>query len=198
MPIFFRGDGPGTYWAVNDAQSNGFTARSPHIGHSPDRMMHHIERTPIGATTAILSPYISLTASRDVARVYALFGTRGIATSLNPGFIYEVEIERDSTDPKSTQLYDPVKEIAGSLPAPPAAMPYQHRHYPGILLGVVAPRLLASFMRAGLIGPPGAGMPLWSNVTMQLRCLVHALRDAELLALDFIPKACVLARHSVY
>jgi len=55
MPIFYRGDGVGTYWHENDARLSGFTSQSPGIVPSIDRLMHHIARGMVN------SPYISLT-----------------------------------------------------------------------------------------------------------------------------------------
>lgn len=143
MAIYFRGAGPGTYSHVNDARAKGFTAKSPHMGHSADRTMHHITQTKVGTATTVASSYISLTNSALVARTYALVGVTGFATATNPGYVYEVEIDEMPGAPKNVQVIDPVKVIAASLPDPPTSIPYQHDGYPGILLGIVLPRLMA-------------------------------------------------------
>ena len=153
MAIFFRGDGPGTHWQINDAQATGFTALSRGITHSASRTMHHIARTLLSASSPVASPYISLTTSRDVAWMYAIIGKGRYASQSDPGYIYEIEINADPKDAKYTRLVDPVKEIAGSLLDPPTGK-YQHDDFPGILLGIVAPRLTVPFLRAGIIRPP--------------------------------------------
>jgi hypothetical protein len=123
-------------------------------------------------------------------------GVTGFATATNPGYVYEVEIDEMPGAPKNVQVIDPVKVIAASLPDPPTSIPYQHDGYPGILLGIVLPRLMARFAHAGLIGPPGTG-PGLPSFTRQLDALVRALRDAELLVENYIPKDCVIDRHDV-
>ena len=129
--------------------------------------------------------------------MYAIIGKGRYASQSDPGYIYEIEINADPKDAKYTRLVDPVKEIAGSLLDPPTGK-YQHDDFPGILLGIVAPRLTVPFLRAGIIRPPSMAARPLPQFSLELRSLVQALRDAELLAVDYVPKACVTARAPVW
>ena len=202
MAIYFRGAGPGTYWAVNDAVASGFQPTSLTVGDSPHRLMQHIEGGRVGPHAYVASPYISLTNSQNVAWVYAISG-KGFATKSNPGYIYEVEIDDPPAPlPAGIQrLIDPIKDVAGMVPSPPAPIAYQHNDFPGIILAVAAPRFGPILARLGMLGPLHrmAGKVNFSTLTtLHFRALVRALRDAEVLVHGYIPKSCVKARHAVY
>jgi hypothetical protein len=155
----------------------------------------------VGRFGIVASPYISLTSSRDVAWAYAMIGPIGIASRRNPGYIYEIDITPvDIRDPKHVALFDPLKEIANEWSRLPTRPVYHHDSFPGILLGIAAPGLMALFLRLGLLGPASmAGFTIpGPSLGKELCALVHALRDAEVLALDRIPKDCVKIRHDAF
>ncbi len=190
MPIFYRGAGVGTYWHGMDARTTGFTARHPGMTPTGDRLMEHIAR----ATTA--SPYISLTRSYAVAWDYAIsLGSRR-ATARTPGYVYEVEIE--DRPPLGLTIVDPAKEVASQLPAPLASVSYQYNGLPSFLHGVVDPVTMGKFLLDPGPQVPGSVGPFTApNLTIHLKALVRALKDAEILAVGSIPASCVRFRHEV-
>src|SRR5438876_12417796 len=99
----YKGAPPGTYWHTNNAYTSGagFRAASTNA-HSVDHMSDHIVR---GGPA--YSQYISLTRSYGVARNYAI----QTASTSNPGFIYEINID-ESNLPIGFVLFDPVGEIS--------------------------------------------------------------------------------------
>jgi hypothetical protein len=148
MPIFYRGAGIGTYWHENDARLNGFTPKKPGAVHSIERLMEHIARADVN------SPYISLTRSYGVAYWYALFG-RNPATETNPGYVYEIEINKPL--PPGLQLLDPVKEVAVAAPEPLDLVCYQHDGLPDFILGLVNPTEMGQFLKPLRPQPPPDG-----------------------------------------
>lgn len=187
MPICYRGAGPGTYWDINDATVKGLTARAPHVNPSIDRLMDHI----VNAT--VNSPYISLTRSYGVAEVYAKVGTLGVVTKTNPGYVYEIVL--NDPLPGGLDLLDPVTEVASVLPSPLTLLSYQRNGPPNVLLGVVDPQTNKQLLYTPVPQPPGSGVGSPPNITIQLKALVRALRDAEILAVGNIPKSCVQVRY---
>ena len=188
MPIFYRGAGVGTYWHGMDARTTGFTARNPGMTPTGDRLMEHIARG------AIASPYTSLTRSYGVAWDYAIFGKRR-ATARTPAYVYEVEIE--DRPPLGLAIVDPVKEVASQLPAPLASVSYQHNGLPNFLLGLVDEAMGNFLLDPGPQVPGSVGPFTAPNLTIHLKALVRALRDAEILAVGSIPASCVRFRHEV-
>ena len=179
MPTFYRGAGLDTYWHTNDSREVGFTARAPDTLPTTAELITHI------ATNTMNSPYVSLTCSYRVAVSYAMLGGRRRPTREQPAYLYEIQINEPL--PIGIRLIDPIKEIAPILPDPTVeeVHRYQHGGYPNFLLGIVHPRL-RSFL---------AGQPLPSP---QLKALVRALRDAEILILGALPASCVTNRFEIY
>jgi hypothetical protein len=192
MPLFYRGAGVGTFWHLNDARVNGFTAQAPEVVPSIDRLMQHVARGTIN------SPYISLTRSFGVAWNYAVFYGRSatLATHNSPGYVYEIEI--NDPLPSGLQLLDPLKDVAAAAPAPLAPISYQHDGLPEFLLGVVEPNKYGHFLSMpSLQPPPGGGTLRPPNLTIQLETLVRVLRDAEILAVGNIPATLIRSRFEV-
>ncbi len=190
MPILYRGAGPGTYWhTTQNARELGFHAHMPGQDDNADIMMQHI----LGHTYR--TPYVSLTVSFGIARSYALVGTSGVATSANSGYVYLLNIPDDL--PLDFVLYDPIKEIANVIPAPPQQVPYQHKGTKDFLHGVLDPGNYGQFLTEISESPDGqvAGRILPSDI---LRCLTSAVRDAELLAVGVILRRFVIDRIDVY
>ena len=188
MPIYFKGVGPGTYWAAN-SPSSGFTAENPGTGHSDNRLIQHVV---YGNTN---SPYISMTASYAVAACYASNGPGGIATPTNKGIVYEIEFPDPA--PPGVTLIDPVQELINSSPGPPNTINHHHDGGQDLLKGIIDN---ATYGHC-LIDPPdrlgrnpNTSPPI---VTDQLKCLVMALRDTEILAMGVIPRAQIVGQHDV-
>lgn len=186
MPIFYKGAPVGTHWHDRDASRTGFRSRRS-AGKADrlntQRLMEHIAR---GTTT---SPFISLTRSYEVALTYAQIWQRPPEVG-EAGVVYEVEIrENDLVD-----LLDPVKEVAAELPDP-FQVAYQHDGPPDFLLGVVAPTRFSEYWDQDYAQPPGNhGTRRPPTLSIQLETLVRALRDAEILAVGYIPGSCVTRR----
>jgi hypothetical protein len=193
MAIFYRGAGIGSHWHANNARLIGFVPWNP-AGSPPsaDRLMQHIGN---GITE---SPYISLTRSFGVAHGYAVAGKGGIATPSNPGQVYELEIANADVGPgKGFELIDPVKELSTALNDPLVTPSYQHDGDQNLLLGVVRPGRFKRYLTRPPLLPNGpASSP--PNVSTQLKTLVQALRDAEILAVGTIPSSCIRKVHPVW
>ena len=143
---------------------------------------------------SVRSPYVSFTRSFGVARHYALVGPTGLASRLNPGYVWEIEIAADNV----CNVLDPVKEIARTLPSPYDRLSYQHDGDPRFLLGVVDPIHMRHHLEAWRPQPPDTGgTPRPANLSPQLEALVRVLRDAEILVVGSVPAALVRNRHQV-
>ena len=192
MATFYKGAGVGTHWHINDSREVGFEAISPTTRPTIEALITHVAKSTEN------SPYISLTRSYAVAWHYAVRGGTDIRTLDKRGYVYEVEI--DIPLPSGLELLDPVKEVARSLPAPIDVDSeggysfYQHNGLPNFLLGVVSPEDMSHFQVGRQPRPPGPGVPCPPNSTPQLKALVHALRDAEILFHGHIPPSCVKSR----
>lgn len=187
--IFYKGAGVGTYWHKNDARNQGFRATRPTVLHSLDRLMQHIAR---GST---VSPYISLTRSYGIAYRYAVSG-RLMATTDNPGVVYEIEIEDHL--PENLKLLDPIKEVVAEVPNPLASIPYQHDGDMEFLLGVINPKMNENLIRPVKQPPPRSGTPRPANLSTELETIVLSLRDSEILAMGHIPAGCIRNRYDEF
>ena len=128
-------------------------------------------------------------------------GEIDIPTQSNPAYVYEIEFGKPL--PKNLKLLDPIKEIALSLQDPSDVdvqkeFPfYQHNGLPNFLFGVVDPPSMSDFQVGRQPQPPGPGEPCLPNLTPELKSLVNALRDAEILVYGDIPASCVKNRFNV-
>ena len=190
MALFYRGAGPGTYWAIQDARLEGFVPRQPGMAPNSTQLMNHIR---LGTTT---SPYTSLSRSFGVARQYALVGTNGIAESSNPGYVYEVEL--DDPLPAGLQVLDPIQTIAEVLNSPLSTPSYHHDGDQGFVLGVIDPLNNRHLLTAPIRTPLPGATARPANLSEHLETLLRALRDAEILAVGNIPANRVVNRYDVY
>lgn len=190
MPTFYRGAGLATYWHARDARIQGFQAWTPSKDPTLLGVMHHIVRG------TIVSPYISMTRSYGIAFDYATKNSRSKPTKDKPAFVYEVEIdERDS----NVNLIDPVTVIASFNPAPYEHYSYHHDGGRDFLHGVVDPQRFARILNKPYRQPPPhGGTPRPPLLTIELEAMVRALRDAEILAVSYIPRSCVVERYAVW
>ena len=189
MPIFYRGAATGTFWHANDARTMGFTARSPSVGASVDRLAHHIARN----TTA--SPYVSLTTSYGVAFAYAWFGASK-PTRRNPAYVYEIQI--DDPLPPGLTLVEPIRAIATAPWSPTGRAPFHHDGDRDFLLGVVDQAGHASNLSMPCIFPPGNTIVKAPALSVELHALTWALRDSEVLAIGPVPAANIVMRYDIY
>jgi hypothetical protein len=193
MPIFYRGAGPGTYWDSHDARLTGFTSQSPGMSATLNRLMQHVARGTVN------SPYVSLTRSFSIAHYYATNTGRTVrlATAVNPGFVYEIEL--NDPLPPGLHLLDPIREVANNSSGPLSAVSYHHDGPRGFLLGVIEPERMKRYLKTNALQPPpGGGTPRPPNLTLELETLVRTLRDAEILALGAIPAVAVVSRYPIY
>lgn len=190
MAVFYKGAGPGTHWWTTDARITGFTVGAAVAGAAG--VIRHITQA------SHPSPYLSLTASYDVAVDYALMGPVGVATSAVPGYVYEVDLARlPSSHP--VVVMEPVKEIASSLP-PVGTVSRLAIHHDGpqnLILGI-ASRSLHGGLLAAPPRRPGTSAPRPPVIDRELEAIVFALRDAEDLLFGSLPAASIVDRHDVY
>jgi hypothetical protein len=189
----YKGAGPGTHWWANDAQTAGGFV----VGHAP-RNVSAIIRHVVSYSWP--SPYSSFSASFAAAAAYALSGPRGKATAEQPGWVYEIDVAL--AQQLGVHFLDPAREILAQNPAigSPGVIPTLHNGGQDLVLGVADPVL----HRRVLVTPPrqpgparhvrGAGPPI---VHDELRAVIFALRDAEILATNPVPEACITARYPV-
>ena len=174
----YKGAAPGTHWHVNDAVQHGFAVGSRPPGHSA--ILRHI------VNYSFPSAYLSFSTSFAVARQYALQGPGGLASASAPGYVYEVDLSVLGTP---LAIVDPVFELASAANGTIA-----HGHDgAGALIAEVAygRRTLSQAMHCG-------GAMRAPKVTGELRSIVFAIRDAEVLIGVTVPSAAVLHRHRVY
>lgn len=192
MPFFYRGAPIGSYWHIKDARLGGFIPHSPGMTSGVDRMMQHI------AMGTAASPFVSLTRSFAVAWAYAVLFSRARATPTSPAYVYEVQI----TDPvpRGLTLIDPVNEITTALSDPLNGCPYHHDGLPTFLLGVVDPTRMGHHLTSLPPCPPVGPATMRSypaSLSDELKTLVNALRDSEILALGTIPASLITNRYAV-
>lgn len=141
----------------------------------------------------VYSPYVSLTRSFEVAETYAKYNGKRIPTSADPAFVYQFEIDNSS----HVELVDPVKVISDTFGTLFAANFYQHDGAPDVLLGLVD-RPNFGHVLTRPIRTPGGAIGRAPNISNDLHTVVRALRDAEVLACDLIPRACILHKLPIF
>ena len=189
----YKGAGPGTHWWTTDAQTAGGFV----VGHAP-RNVNAIIRHIVNYSWP--SPYTSFSASFAAASAYALTGPRGKATASEPGWVYEIDVALAIE--LGTRFLDPAREILQENPyvGAPGTIPTFHNGGQDLILGIADPVL----HRKVLLTPPRqpgprgqvrpSGPPIVHN---ELRAVIFALRDAEVLATTDVPAACITARYPV-
>jgi hypothetical protein len=188
MATFYKGVAGGTTLAAHDLMATGLAPRNPGGGGSLAAMIAHIRR---GTT---FSAYISLTKSYGIAENYAQ--ANRIAPSVGTGHVYEVHI--DDPPPQGVTVIDPVAAIAGANANPLRAHTYHHNGDKNFLLGVVDTGSLGHHVLALAREPPNTGAtPRPPYLSDDLEALVRALRDAEVLVIGNLPRACFVARYDV-
>jgi hypothetical protein len=191
--FLYKGAGPGTHWWTNDAQTAGGFV----VGHAP-RNVNAIIRHIVNYSWP--SPYSSFSASFAAAAAYATTGPGGKATPAAPGWVYEIDVAL-AID-LGARFVDPAREILLQNPyvGAPGTIPTFHDGGQDLILGIADPALhrkvlLAPPRQPGLTGRVrGPGPPIVHN---ELRAVIFALRDAEVLATTDLPATCITARYPV-
>ena len=173
LPLLYKGAGPGTHWHLNDARLSGFTSAANGVANR-NAVVRHI------VAYSHPSPLVSLTSSFAVAREYAISGPAGWATKAAPGFIYEIDLSMLS----GSKVFDPILMVVKK------ALSHMHSGAQDLILAVAQNLPFVPCHHAG-------GKALPPTVPQELRALVYALRDAEVLA-PVVPSACVVNRHNVH
>lgn len=188
MSVFYKGAGPGTHWWRNNAQLSGFTVAA--TAQSVHAIIRHI------TSYSHPSPYLSFTASYDVACDYALNGPGGAATPANPGYVYEIDVTL--APGQNLRLIDPAREIISSGPQVGTVprIPTHHDGSQNLILGIASrsayPGLLNMSPRR-----PGTPAPRPPVIDRELEAVVFSLRDAEVIIAGNVPAACITARYPV-
>ena len=188
----YKGAGPGTHWWATDAQTAGGFV----VGHAP-RNVNAILRHIVNYSWP--SPYSSFSASYAAAAAYALAGPDGPATPERPGWVYEIDVALAIE--LGARFLDPAREILGQNPVigAPGTIPTFHDGGQDLILGIADPS-----RRRVLVTPPRQPGPVRHvrpggppAVHHELRAVIFALRDAEVLATTDVPAACITARYPV-
>lgn len=178
IPTLYKGAGPGTHWHATDPRLNGFTVGA--MANTANRVIGHI------TNYSFPSAYLSFSTSYAVARSYALTGPLGVASALAPGYVYEIDLSAVSTVPT---LVDPIAIISAG-----GSRAGAHGHNgAGALIGEIASGLATP----SLAHQCGGGM-LTPAVSSELRALIFAMRDAEVLINGNVIAGAVVNRHSVF
>jgi hypothetical protein len=189
----YKGAGPGTHWWTTDAQTAGGFV----VGHAP-RNVNAIVRHIVNYSWP--SPYSSFSASFAAAAAYALAGPSGKATPAKPGWVYEIDVALAIE--LGAHFVDPAREILGQNPliGAPGTIPTFHDGGQDLILGIADPAV----HRKVLLTPPRQPGPGWQSRTggppivhHELRAVIFALRDAEVLATTDVPAACITARYPI-
>lgn len=178
VPMLFKGAGPGTHWHRNDPKQSGFTASPMACGHNA--LLRHI------TNYSHPSPYLSFSTSFAIAKGYAMVGPGGLATPAAPGYVYEIDLSAVTT---AIQVINPVADIClgsnGNL---------VHAHNGG---GTLIAEL-ADGLDPPTSAPQTGGGMLTPAVSKELRALIFAIRDAEVLITVNIPPGAIVNRHLVH
>ena len=186
-----------TYWHERDpmVRGGGFNAKRPETNHTRDRLISHIRYGDYN------SPYISLTRSYGVALAYARMAKGEAELSKeNPAYVYKIELDVGNHS-NSIMLIDPVKYIAQNLVEPWSTSSYQHNGSQDLVKSLVDTqcddKLLGSVPQPPHLVPVLQRKPLPAIITDEMATLVFALRDAEILAVGFIPSDAVAEKYRI-
>jgi hypothetical protein len=112
----------------------------------------------------------------------------------NPAYVWQLDISASS----GVRLIDPVHAVAEANKDPFADISYHHDGDQDFLSWVTDPTMLSGGPLKLSRVPPGQDGASVSHASKQLRTMVHALRDAEILAVGTIPQSCFRLRHVVW
>jgi hypothetical protein len=198
MMDLYKGAGPGTHWFVHDPRTAGGFLVAP-VSTGPSAMVRHI------VNYSWPSAYTSFSASYAAACEYALSGPAGTATAANPGYVYEIDVELALA--AGVRFVDPAQVILGANPPVGAAghVPTHHDGGTDLIRGVADP-LQAGILTASPRRPTNPAVPAGPTVRTggppvvhpELRAVIFALRDSEVLATTNVEAGCITQRYLVY
>ena len=181
LPRLFKGAGPGTYW-WNQYRQNGGALPS---GISSPRRVGVVSVNDIVLHITAYSsnsPVTSVTTSFAIALRYARVGPAGAASETNPGYVFEIDSFRA---PKDIRWFDPIAAVTTK------GIVHHHQGDETLVMMLAGGRNLP--LRPVPVPGGGAQIPVF---TTELKAVVNAVRDAELLV-EEIPPACVVGCHQV-
>lgn len=198
MMYLYKGAGPGTHWFVHDPRTAGGFLVAP-VSTGPSAIVRHI------VNYSWPSAYTSFSASYAAACEYALSGPAGTATAANPGFVYEIDVHLALA--AGVRFLDPAQVILGANPPVGAAghVPTHHDGGADLIRGVADP-LQAGILTASPRRPTNPAVPAGPTVRTggppvvhsELRAVIFALRDSEVLATTNVEAGCITQRYLVY
>jgi len=128
------------------------------------------------------SPFISLTRSYGVAYDYAIDFSRAVPTAADPAYVVAIDIEYADAQGAGLAFMDPVVEIARYANDPLGPNSYHHDGEMDFILGVTNPSTMSHFRTKAALFPPGnTTPPTPARLTPELRAMIRALRDAEII-----------------
>jgi hypothetical protein len=194
----YKGAGPGTHWFIHDPRTAGGFLVAP-VSTGPSAIVRHI------VSYSRPSAYTSFSASYAAACEYALSGPAGTATAANPGYVYEIDVELALA--AGVRFVDPALVILGANPPVGAAghVPTHHDGGTDLIRGVADP-LQAGILIASPRRPTNPALPAGPTVRTggppvvhpELRAVIFALRDSEVLATTNVEAGCITQRYLVY
>ncbi len=191
MVRLYKGVAPGTHHHATDLRTTGIAAHSPNDNVNLQAFVQHV------ALGSMHSPLISLSSSYAVAAQYAAVGKRR-ARHGSPGYVYQIDVP--DPVPPSIEVHDAALYIANELLNSNNALTilnYRHNGDREFLLSVVNPQRFGHLKSTPPIVPSGLMTSSPPLLTDQLKAMVHALRDAEVMVARNVPKSWVTYRFNV-
>lgn len=185
IPLLYKGVAPGTHWYakgdLTHPSSPGFVTGG---GGAANRnaVITHV------AGSSHPSLFLSCSLSFAVARNYAMVGANAIASQASPGWVYVISLDNCRPAGLPTpHVYNPVELLSKGA--------YVHAHtgdqdHVRDWTKVPAPMPRSCSQMGGYVHTPAA--------SVELRALLFAIRDAELLVAGQIPSAALVRREAVY
>jgi hypothetical protein len=185
MPLFYKGVAYGTHWYDKYDSRHGFWAPKPEKLDEDLEIINHISN---GGSAQ--SPFLSVTTSYGVALSYAKNKQLVNGTILElEGLIYVI----DSDQEPGLRIIDPVKRIAEGLKAP---HDYHHSGSRNCLLELIEPGVTGLKEEVLFPKPPG-NQGVETHFSAELKTMVYALRDSEILIFGEIPASCIIGFYTV-
>jgi hypothetical protein len=194
----YKGAGPGTHWFINDPRTAGGFLVAP-VSSGPSAVIRHI------VNYSWPSAYTSFSASFAAACEYALNGPAGTASAVNPGYVYEIDVQL-ALD-AGVRFVDPAQVILGANPPVGVAglVPTHHDGGADLIRGIADP-LQAAILTTSPRRPTNPAVPAGPAsraggppvVHPHLRAVIFALRDSEVLATTNVGAGCITQRYLVY
>ena len=184
--LYFKGVGIGTYLHTKDLFKHGITPKEQRACEVHD-VVGHIAKC---ADTPLISLTRSFGVARDYASNYALYPP----TAKNPGMVYEIVIPH----PAPVTIIDPVQAIASMQQSLLSFAKYHHDGDQSVVEYLLDPlrRATGPFPMSPQRPPAVTSLP--ARVPLELKAIVYALRDAEILVEGKIDQSWIKAMHPIF